>query len=66
MARNQTKILVNRLLRKYDLSKWNLAKRIDVSWNTVNLWSRGVYQADENHFQKLKKLETTAGKDQQD
>lgn len=42
-------------LQAQGYSKWRIAKEINVSWQTVNLWSRGVFQPTPQHYEVLQK-----------
>ena len=47
---------VKELKEKHNFSKWKIAHLIGVSWNTINLWDREVYQPNEEHKRKLEEL----------
>ena len=44
---NMVKVLEE--LLKQGISKYAIAKKCFVSWNTVNLWSKGVYTPTTKH-----------------
>lgn len=43
-------------LLKRGFSKYRIAKETGVSWNTVQLWSKGIYKPKLKHSEKIKKL----------
>lgn len=43
-------------LQDQGYSKWRIAKEINVSWQTVNLWSKGVFQPTPQHYEVLRQL----------
>lgn len=51
-----TKILIDRILSEKQISKYRLAKILNVSWNTIQMWHRGVFEANRVHKKNIKKL----------
>lgn len=49
------KEMIDELLRR-GVSKYKIAKKVGVSWNTVQLWHKGIYQPRVEHLEKLKEL----------
>ena len=43
-------------LLEYRVSKYAIAKHCCVSWNTVNLWSKGAFQPTKEHKQALTEM----------
>ena len=43
-------------LRKKGLSKWRISKELSVSWQTIHMWEKGVFQATKNNIQRLEEL----------
>ena len=43
-------------LQQQGFSKWRIAKEINVSWQTVNLWAKGVFQPTQVHYEVLRRL----------
>ena len=46
---NSVKILVD----KYGLSKYSIAKDLEVSWNTVHMWYKDVYEPSLKRKERL-------------
>lgn len=44
-------------LLKTGISKYRIAKEVGVSWNTVNLWSKGVWKPSTEHQEAIKCLQ---------
>ena len=42
-------------LQSKGFSKWRIAKELCVSWQTVNLWAKGVFQPTQEHYEVLRK-----------
>jgi len=40
-------------LHKKGISKYRIAKELNVSWNTVSLWIKGVYKPTSKHQRRL-------------
>jgi len=38
------------------VTKYQIAKTCDVTWQTVHMWSRGVFKPNKDRFEKLKNL----------
>ena len=47
--------LIKRLQEK-GYSKWRIAKDLCVSWQTVNLWAKGVFQPTPSHYEVLQQM----------
>ena len=47
--------VVRKLIKK-GLSKYEIAKRLGTSWNTVSFWERGVWQPNEKYEGLLDEL----------
>ena len=43
-------------LRQRGFSKYKIAQKVGVSWNTVHLWVKGIYKPKPEHLQKLNEL----------
>lgn len=43
-------------LRERNVSKWRIAKEINVSWQTVNLWDKGTFNPTSKHYEVLRRL----------
>ena len=43
-------------LREQGFSKWRIGKELSVSWQTVNFWSKDVFQPTPEHYEVLRKL----------
>ena len=43
-------------LQEQGFSKWRIAKELCVSWQTVNLWAKGVFQPTQSHYEVLRNL----------
>ena len=42
--------------RQLSLSKYAFAKKLDVSWNTVHFWERGIWQPNRKNKKEIRKL----------
>lgn len=62
---NKAKVILAKL-KRLKVSKWRIAKIIDVHWNTVSHWSKGTFNPTEENFEKLNNIlkENSTGKDQ--
>ena len=49
--------IVERLVDEKGLSKWRVSRVIGVSWNTVQMWYRGVFLPSPQNQEKLKELD---------
>ena len=56
MTKRDTQTLVKKILDEKKISKYRLAKMMKVKWNTVRLWQRGVFQANDIHYEKLTEI----------
>jgi len=43
-------------LRQRGFSKYKIAQKTGVSWNTVHLWVKGIYNPNPEHLRGLKEL----------
>lgn len=43
-------------LYRRGFSKYKIAKKVGVSWNTVHFWIKGIYNPELENRKKLKKL----------
>ena len=43
-------------LKKKGFSKWKIAKEINVSWQTVHMWDKGIFKPTKCNEEKLSKL----------
>ena len=48
---------------KLGLSKYELAKRVGVSWNTVHLWEKGVWSVSERNLERLRQVLSNGQRD---
>ena len=53
--RTATRAKIEKLIEKIG-SKFSVAKKLEVSWNTVHLWSLGMYQASNENIKKINSL----------
>jgi len=44
------------LVDKYDISKYSIAKKVGVSWNTVSFWYKGIFEPTIENNNKLKEI----------
>jgi DNA-binding transcriptional regulator YiaG len=49
-------ITVKELVDQHEFSKYQIARLVEVSWNTVSFWYKGVFQPNEEHQKKLDSL----------
>lgn len=49
---------VKTLVDMYGFSKYKISKLVDVSWNTVSFWYRGIYSPKPAHQSKIMKILT--------
>lgn len=47
---------VKELVDDYGFSKWRLHKLVGVSWNTIHMWYREVFQPSVEHKQALERI----------
>ena len=47
--------LIQELLKR-GVSKYRIGKELGVSWQTVNLWSKGTFQPRQTYAVKLREL----------
>lgn len=52
MKKDLCKILID----QKNWSKYGLAKKIGVSWNTVHMWYLGVFEPSQKHEEKLDEI----------
>ena len=50
-----TKSIIKKLKEK-GFTKWEISKRLNVHWNTVNMWEKGVFNPSAEKIEKLNKL----------
>jgi len=44
------------ILKKMKMTKWKIAKLLQVSWNTVHLWDKGKTFPNNENLKKLENL----------
>jgi len=47
----------------HGLSKWRIAKRVGVSWQTVNFWDRKIFKPSSKNKERLRGLLETVQKE---
>lgn len=47
------KEIINKIIKKRNISKYRLAKELGVSWNCLHLWCRGVFHPNKKNKIKL-------------
>ena len=52
---NPLKEIIDKL-KKEGYTKYSLAKKLGVSWNTLQMWYRGAYAPNEENKKKLGEL----------
>ena len=45
--------IVKHLVDVEKISKYGLAKKVGVSWNSIHFWYKEIYQPNESNFRKL-------------
>ena len=55
MQKNETQELLSQLT-KSGMTKWKISKELHISWNTVRLWERGIFNPRPEKLEVLKKL----------
>ncbi len=48
---------VGKIRKKLGLSKYAMAKKLDVSWNTISFWEKGVWKPNFSNETRIKLLE---------
>lgn len=43
-------------LKNKGYTKWRIAKKIGVHWNTVNIWEKGAFRPTDEHYQQLQEM----------
>jgi len=53
--KNDTQKLLLKAKEK-GISKWEIAKKIGIHWNSVRFWERGIFKPTEENMAKLKEI----------
>lgn len=57
--------ITSELVNRYKVSKYQIAKKVGVSWNTVSFWYKGVFKPKDIHNVILEEmLNANKGKEQ--
>ncbi|GAG22867.1 unnamed protein product [marine sediment metagenome] len=48
--------IIRKLVNKHGISKWRISKELNVSWNTVQNWYKGIYRPTVENQTKLNDL----------
>lgn len=51
--RNKTQELLEKVLKYNNITKYRIAKELNISWITVHNWQKGFFEATENNYKNL-------------